>query len=77
MLNQSSQDTIIAHSKLFDWVKIWLALDFNFVHHRGHEATLVILGLVPNCATGETLLRRIHVVYHNMVKICKTYCQGK
>lgn len=68
MLDQGGQNAIIAHSKLFYGVKIRLALNFNFVHHRGHEATCVILGFVPNCAACEALLRGVHVVYEKMVK---------
>ena len=68
MLHERGQNTVAAHSELFDGVEIWLAVNLDFVHHWGHETHLVVCSLVPNCATGEPLLRRIYVVYKTWLR---------
>ena len=68
VLDERRQNTVAADSKLFDGIKIWLAVNLNFVHHWGHEAHLVVGSLVPDCATGEALLGGVYVVYKTWLR---------
>jgi hypothetical protein len=63
MHNKCSKNAVATDGKLFDGLQVWLALNFNFVHHGGHKAVLVVYWLVPDSASCEGLLLRGNVVY--------------